>query len=169
MERSPAHASAPAQLQSSKCLCLFRGGWRLFSISFLCTALDWRHVPCRSKPLRGLRQHYELFLELCASFPNSGPPPRLPSTVSCSFHCVRYFLELTTCRIMGPIAMGFGLTRKTVFNHLRYMTWQALEGQHSKEGNSVSETSYQIASKVLTTIPANRREHQSVDSRNGQD
>ena len=70
---------------------------------------------------------------------------------------------------MGPVAMGFGLTRTTVFNHLRYMTWQALEGQNSKEGKSVSEISHQIAWKVLTAIPANRREHQSVDSRDGQD
>ncbi|KAM0801452.1 cytochrome P450 [Usnea florida] len=41
--------------------------------------------------------------------------------------------------IMGPVAMGFGLTRKTVYNHLRYMTWQALEGQHSKEGKLQTE------------------------------
>ena len=70
---------------------------------------------------------------------------------------------------MGPVAMGFGLTRKTVYNHLRWMTWQALEGQHSKEGNPVSEISHQNAAGELTMIPANRREHQSVDGGDGQD
>lgn len=38
---------------------------------------------------------------------------------------------------MGPVAMGFGLTRKKVYNHLRLMTCQALGDEHSEEGKPV--------------------------------
>lgn len=40
---------------------------------------------------------------------------------------------------MGPVAMGFGIARKRVFNLLLCMTRQSLEGDHSKEGKTVSE------------------------------
>ena len=70
---------------------------------------------------------------------------------------------------MGPVAMGFGLTRKKVYNHLRWMTGQALSGDFSEEGKLVSEASHPLVAIELTITSASTREYHSMDSRDEQD
>ena len=73
---------------------------------------------------------------------------------------------------MGPVAMGFGLTRKKVYNHLRLMTCQALGYKHSEEGKLVSKVFHPsaIIELIITTErSASAREYHSMDSRDDQD
>lgn len=60
---------------------------------------------------------------------------------------------------MGPVAMGFGLTRKRVYDLLRRMTCQALEGEDPKEGKPVSEVSHLLVATELTITSASTREY----------
>lgn len=70
---------------------------------------------------------------------------------------------------MGPVAMGFGLTRKRVYDLLRRMTCQALEGEDRKEGKAVSEVSHLLVAMELTITSASTSEYHSMDGGDDQD
>lgn len=102
---------------------------------------EWRKVRLMPALLRSFNR-VNLF-----AFVGEGQADRFEvydNIMSFFWSCATAFPVLTlmpgfSLPVMGPVAMGFGLTRKKVYNHLRLMTSQALGDEHSEEGKPVGK------------------------------
>lgn len=97
-----------------------------------------------------------------------------PSWTSCpAFSYRQWYLWITnggdssswwTHRLIGPVAMGWGVTRQTVYNLLLRITCQSLEGDDSGDGKLVSEVFFLQAAIELTITSASAWAYHSMDS-----
>ena len=109
-------------------------------------------------------------MELCESFPHLEPHAKLSHAVSDPFVSVnRDFSSGSQAdRLIGPVAMGWGVTRHRVYILLLRLTCQTFVGKDSSNGKPVGKVSCLEVAIKLTIASARARAYHSVESRDDQ-